>query len=77
MSLHDDLEDCEDVEEDHYGIRTTTVARARLCAQCENYTIENRLMTSIRCKLGIRPTVQMEEGSKNWIASCAKFCKKV
>lgn len=75
-SLHDDLEDCEEIEDDPYQMRTTTAARARLCAQCENYTIENRLMTSIRCKLAIRPSVKMDEVKKTWIASCNQFQAK-
>ncbi len=74
--LRGDLEDCEEIEEDRYGARSTTVARARLCGACIHYTIENRLMTSIRCTLGLRPTVEMNTETRDFKAQCEKFEKK-
>jgi hypothetical protein len=77
MKLHDDLEDCEDIELDKYNAQTTTVARARLCGKCVNYTIENRLMPSIRCQLGIRPQVIFGTDQKKFIPSCSEFKKGI
>jgi hypothetical protein len=76
MSLNDDLEDCEEIHIDSYASQSTTVARARLCGQCVNYTIANRLLTCIRCTLEIRPTISFDKEQQKWVAQCQKFEKK-
>jgi hypothetical protein len=73
VELRDDLEGCDETQPDFYGERSTTVARARLCGQCQNYTIKNRLLTCIRCTLDIRPTVKQDLATKKWVAHCDKF----
>ncbi len=76
MELHDDLENCDDLEQDFYAHRSTAVARARLCGDCIHYTIKNQLLTCIRCNLELRPSLKLNENSKSWIADCVNFQKK-
>lgn len=76
MELHDDLENCEELEDDFYAHRSTTVSRARLCGNCVYYTIKNQLLTCIRCTLDLRPTLKFDENTKSWFAKCPKFQKK-
>ncbi len=77
MKLHDDLEDCEDFEEDSYGYSTTTVARARLCGNCEHYKLPSGLLTCIRCTLDLRPQALMDEKTKKWVAKCDRFSLRI
>lgn len=75
MSLHDDIEDCEDFQEDPYSGLTTTSVRAKLCGKCIHYTMQNIHMTSIRCKLELKPKANFNKEKKVWSASCEKFEK--
>ncbi|MDX1921151.1 MAG: hypothetical protein SFU25_10520 [Candidatus Caenarcaniphilales bacterium] len=73
MSLDDDIEDCEDFQTDPYAGLTTTSARAKLCGQCVHYTMQHIHMTSIRCKLELRPKAEFNQEKKIWTANCIKF----
>jgi hypothetical protein len=73
MSIHDDIEECEEIFLDPYSGKTTTSARAKLCGSCINYLLQNIHMTSVRCKLEIRPKVHFDSSNNSWTASCQSF----
>ena len=75
FSLFEDLEDCNDIIKDSYREKTTPYAKANLCWNCQFYSVEDLISTSIRCSLKLRPRVQFEEENKKWIASCEQFEK--